>query len=84
MLDHVGYFVDDLDRAIEELTRRGVRFTAAPALSGGGYRSVFIEPGSALGARIHISQAPTQAGARTVQDAAANEAQPLDPRRKSQ
>lgn len=71
VLDHVGYFVEDLDRAIEVLTGRGVRFTSAPALSGEGHRSVFIEPSCSLGAKIHISQAPMPAGVRTGEGACA-------------
>jgi methylmalonyl-CoA/ethylmalonyl-CoA epimerase len=56
VLDHVGYFVPDLDRAMAELKKKGAKFAGEPSLSSGGYRMVFLDAESSLGTRIHLTE----------------------------
>ena len=42
---HLAFTVSDVDKAIEELTTKGVTFTNAPSMSGGGDRLAFFLDG---------------------------------------
>jgi LAO/AO transport system kinase len=66
-LHHVCLRVPDLDRAMQELTSRGVRFIDASARAGAhGSRIAFIHPSSAGGLLVELKQLPEAAhdGAR--------------------
>lgn len=59
VLDHVGYFVDDLDATVDELSARGVVFAgAAPRIAPDGSRLIQVDPSGALGTRLHLSERP--------------------------
>jgi methylmalonyl-CoA/ethylmalonyl-CoA epimerase len=56
---HVCFAVDDLDAAVAELTRRGVRLVnAAPAAGAQGTRVVFLHPSSCGGVLIELAERP--------------------------
>ncbi len=58
IIDHVGYYVEDFDRAMSELAAKGIRF-ATPAPTGGpGHRMIYLDAATTLGTRIHINEAP--------------------------
>lgn len=60
-LDHVGYFVPDIDKAIADLKSRGVEFASAePTVSAVGYRMIYLEPASTLGTRLHLTELKRQ------------------------
>jgi hypothetical protein len=61
-LDHVGYFVPDLDQAMAELKNKGAKFAGEPSVNPVGYRMVFLDAASSLGTRIHLTEKPKQAG----------------------
>ncbi len=42
---HLAFTVSDFDKAVEELTAKGVTFTDAPSMSGGGDRLAFFLDG---------------------------------------
>ncbi len=56
VIDHVGYFVDDLDKAVAEMKAKGVKFGAGPTVSAMGYRMIFLDTASTLGTRIHLTE----------------------------
>jgi predicted enzyme related to lactoylglutathione lyase len=56
VLDHVGYFVPDLDKAMAELKKKGAKFAGDPLMSAGGYRIIFLDTESTLGTRIHLTE----------------------------
>jgi len=56
IIDHVGYYVADLDKAMAELKAKGVKFGAGPTTSAMGYRMIFVDTDVTLGARIHLTE----------------------------
>ena len=56
ILDHVGYFVADLDKAMAELKKKGAKFVGEPSVSAVGYRIIYLNAESTLGTRIHLTQ----------------------------
>lgn len=59
ILDHVGYQVSDIDASVEELRAKGVAFMApAPHKNAVGARLVYLDPKSALGTRLHLTEPP--------------------------
>ena len=57
VLDHIGYTVPDIDRAVTELKAKGVRFvTEKPIINIMGWRLIYLDPADAMGARIHLTQ----------------------------
>lgn len=57
VIDHIGYFVPDIDKAIAELKARGIGFaTAEPVVSALGYRMIYIDAASTMGASIHLTE----------------------------
>jgi predicted enzyme related to lactoylglutathione lyase len=61
VLDHVGYFVPDLDQAMAELKKKGAKFAGEPSVNPVGYRMIFLDTASSLGTRIHLTEKPKQA-----------------------
>ncbi len=57
VLDHVSYFVDDIDKAIEQLRAGGVQFQPGPTVNMTGDRMIFLDTGSSGGTRIHLTEA---------------------------
>ena len=58
LLDHVGYVVDDLDKAVAEYKAKGYRFaTDGPFVNIKGYRLIFFDTASTHGTRIHLTEA---------------------------
>lgn len=60
VLDHVGYFVPDLDQAVAELKNKGAKFAGEPSVNPVGYRMIFLDGESSLGTRIHLTEKPKQ------------------------
>ncbi len=57
VLHHVGYLVDDIQQAAEELRSRGARFlTEAPGKNAIGWQIWYYDGGEMLGVRQHIAQ----------------------------
>jgi predicted enzyme related to lactoylglutathione lyase len=61
VLDHVGYFVPDLDRAMAELKQKGAKFAGEPSVNPVGYRMIFLDIESSLGTRVHLTEEPKEA-----------------------
>jgi catechol 2,3-dioxygenase-like lactoylglutathione lyase family enzyme len=58
IIDHIGVFVDDIDRWIVELKAKGQRFlTPEPYVSGLGFRVIYIDPATNMGTRVHLTEA---------------------------
>ena len=58
VIDHVGYVVDDLDRAVADFRSKGYRFaTQEPFTNVAGYRLIFFDTSSTNGMRIHLTEA---------------------------
>ena len=58
LLDHVGYVVDDLDKAVAEYKAKGYKFaTDGPFVNIMGYRLIFFDTASTHGTRIHLTEA---------------------------
>ncbi len=58
LLDHVGYVVDDLDKAVAEYKAKGYKFaTDGPFVNIMGYRLIFFDISSTHGTRIHLTEA---------------------------
>ena len=58
VFDHVGYVVDDLDKAVTDFKARGFKFaTAEPFTNFMGYRLIFFDTSSTKGTRIHLTEA---------------------------
>lgn len=55
ILDHIGYFVANLDQALAALKAKGVKY-AEPYTSAMGYRIAYLDSGSTLGTRIHLTE----------------------------
>jgi len=54
---HVGYVVEDLDKAVAEFKARGYKFaTAEPMVNIAGYRLIFFDMSSTKGTRIHLTE----------------------------
>lgn len=70
-LNHIGFWVDDLEAAVEFLTARGVRFTGEARPGAAGFEVTFIHPKSACSILIELVQAP-EGVIRGFQEAAAS------------
>eukprot|EP01032_Pedospumella_encystans_P007613 gene7613-9115_t len=58
-LNHIGLWVDDLHKCVDELTAKDVRFTPGGIRKGAaGYEVAFIHPKSAAGVLVELVQAP--------------------------
>ncbi len=55
IIDHVGYFVPDFDKAVADLAARGIRLASEPYVSAAGYRNVYLDPADTNGMVIHLS-----------------------------
>ena len=54
---HMGYVVDDLDAAVEELKRQGFRFrNDGPVVNLAGYRVAHFDPETTGGIRLHLTE----------------------------
>ena len=59
-LHHVGYVVEDLDKAVEEFKAKGYKFaTEEPISNFMGYRLIYFDTESTNGTRIHLTDART-------------------------
>ncbi len=59
-LHHVGYVVEDLDRAVEDFKAKGYKFaTEQPISNFMGYRLIYFDTESTNGTRIHLTDART-------------------------
>lgn len=56
VLDHVGYFVSDLDQAIADLKAKGLKLASEPTVSAVGYRMCYLDASSTLGTRMHLTE----------------------------
>jgi len=57
ILDHIGYFVDDIEQSIAGLKARGMRFqTEEPTVSAVGYKMIFLDQSLTLGTRMHLTE----------------------------
>lgn len=60
-MHHVGYVVADIDRSIEELTARGLKFAAdKPNTNVLGHRLLYFDSSTTNGVKMHITQLPGQ------------------------
>lgn len=58
-LNHIGLWVDSIDAAVDELTKKGVRFAPGGIRKGAsGHMVTFIHPKSAAGVLVELVQAP--------------------------
>ena len=58
-LNHVGFWVDNLQNCVQELTQKGVVFTPGGIRKGAaGHDVAFIHPKSAVGVLVELVQAP--------------------------
>ena len=54
---HVGYQVPDIEAAIAELKAKGFKFaTEKPTVNVAGWKLIYLDQESALGARIHLTE----------------------------
>jgi catechol 2,3-dioxygenase-like lactoylglutathione lyase family enzyme len=54
---HMGYVVDDLDAAVEELKKQGFRFrNDGPVVNLAGYRVAHFDPETTGGIRLHLTE----------------------------
>lgn len=58
VLDHIGYFVSDLNKAVAYLEEKGARFAGEPNVNARGDRVLFMDTACALGTKIHLTQKP--------------------------
>jgi len=57
VIDHVGYFVPNIEKAIAELKSRGIKFaTPEPTVTPVGYRVIYLDAASTMGTRIHLAE----------------------------
>ncbi len=57
VLDHIGYAVEDIEKAMADLQARGARFmTAQPTISPAGRRMIYLDPATAGGSRMHLTE----------------------------
>ena len=55
---HMGYVVDDLDKAVADFQAKGYQFaTPEPFVNVMGYRLIFFDTSSTRGTRIHLTEA---------------------------
>ena len=58
VLDHLGYVVDDLDKAVADYKAKGYKFaTEEPWNNAAGYRLIFFDTSDTNGTRIHLTEA---------------------------
>mmetsp|Transcript_28133 Transcript_28133/g.30741 ORF Transcript_28133/g.30741 Transcript_28133/m.30741 type:complete len:171 (+) Transcript_28133:132-644(+) len=58
-LNHLGLWVDNIEKAVEHLTAQGIQFTPGGIRKGAaGYNVTFIHPKSAGGVLVELVQAP--------------------------
>ena len=58
-LNHIGLWIDNLEACVEELERKGIRFTPGGIRKGAsGHNVCFIHPKSAVGVLVELVQAP--------------------------
>ena len=58
VFNHVGYVVDDFDKAVEDFKTRGYKFaTAEPVINPVGHRIFLLDPSGTNGTRIHLTDA---------------------------
>jgi catechol 2,3-dioxygenase-like lactoylglutathione lyase family enzyme len=55
VIDHVGYFVPDLDRTLANLRQQGFEIVDTWT-SATGYRSAYLDVAKMLGAKIHVTE----------------------------
>jgi methylmalonyl-CoA/ethylmalonyl-CoA epimerase len=54
---HVGYQVPDIEAAMAELKAKGYKLaTDAPTVTVAGWKIIYLDQASALGARIHLTE----------------------------
>ncbi|MCL5027238.1 MAG: VOC family protein [Chloroflexi bacterium] len=57
VIDHIGYVVPDIDKAVAELKAKGIRFAEAqPRTNIMGWRLIYLDTADTMGARIHLTQ----------------------------
>ncbi|MBM3943670.1 MAG: hypothetical protein FJ316_12310 [SAR202 cluster bacterium] len=58
-MDHVGYVVPEINRAIAECKRRGLRFVAPEAATNRiGQTLLYLDAATSMGSRMHLTQLP--------------------------
>ena len=58
VFDHIGYVVEDLDKAVADYKAKGYTFaTTEPMVNVAGYRLIFFDTSCTNGARIHLTEA---------------------------
>ncbi len=58
ILDHVGYFVPDLEQALIEMEKRGFKRGRPVFTTALGYRIGYLDTESTLGTKIHLTEKP--------------------------
>jgi len=60
-LNHVGLWVDNIEAAVEHLTKEGLNFTPGGIRAGAsGHKVAFVHPKSAAGVLVELVQAPPE------------------------
>ena len=55
--DHVGYTVENIERAMATLQEKGYGFASeTPTVNVAGWKIIYLDKESALGARIHLTE----------------------------
>ena len=58
-LNHIGLWVDNIENAVEDLSKKGIQFTPGGIrLGAAGHKVAFIHPKSAVGVLVELVQAP--------------------------